>query len=86
MQSRANSSLPKYPANREKYREFGASDRNIWKISLYHGVIWRVKLRSCGQSELGAIRELSVKGQGMQFPATDFFAILSRLFFIGMFN
>ena len=37
--SRELLSPPKYPANREKYREFGASDRNIWKISLYHGVI-----------------------------------------------
>jgi len=76
MQSRANSSLPKYPANREKYREFGAFDRITWKISLYHGVIWRVKLHSCGQSEQGAIRELSAAEQGIQFPAMDIFSLL----------
>jgi hypothetical protein len=56
-QSHANFSLPEFPANREKYREYCALNRNTEEISLYQRLLWHEKLRSCDESEQGSNRE-----------------------------
>jgi hypothetical protein len=36
----------RFPANREKCREYGTFDRDTWEISLRHGVDQEAKLHS----------------------------------------
>ena len=40
IESRANYSLPKFPTNREKYREYRAFLRTLHEVSTYPSVFW----------------------------------------------
>ena len=57
IQSHANHSLPKFPANRGKNRECYTFNRRTPEISPFEGLLWPRKRPSCDGSELGRCRE-----------------------------
>src|ERR1700693_74634 len=70
-QSGANSSPPKFPANREKYREFARfCSRKRTHLSLSCTFCWG-KWRVQRKSEQGPIRELTGRYQGIYFLIRD---------------
>jgi hypothetical protein len=72
IESRTNYSLPKFPANREKYREYCTFLRVPYEISTYYRVFWPINLRFYDESKQGTSREY-------KFPAMRFMAGLRSL-------
>ena len=54
IESRANYSPPKFPANREKYREYRAFLSQPHEISTYQRAFWLINLRFYDESEQGS--------------------------------
>jgi hypothetical protein len=55
----------KFPANREKYREYRGLIGNVQAISFDWRVLWPGKWRSLGESEQGSIRERTGNGDSL---------------------